>query len=129
MELKNFIFCFVLFVIYCIIRDFINTYRFKYCKKKCSGKKCRNWQCKLYDTCSLYHEQLYSLQILEAAGYELVIGEDKTSPVPDFIPEESFPVDFVRTESRLHFNNEKDLLAWSGMIYKHYIEFINKDGR
>lgn len=129
MKLENFIFCFLLFVIFCIICDFINTYRFKYCKKKCSGKKCRNWQCKLYNECSLMHVQQHSKQILNAAGYELVIGEDKTAPLPDYIPGDGFPVDFVRTESRLHFNTEEEMLAWAGMIYKHYIEFINNDER
>ena len=125
MQLKNFIFCFILFVIYCSIMDIINKYRYKFCKKKCSGKKCRNWQCKLYNECKIYHVQKHAMQILNAAGYELV-DEDIKIPLPEYIPEDSFPVDFVRSESTLHFNNEDDLLIWSGLVYKHYIEFINK---
>ena len=127
--MSNFIYCFVYFVIICIIEDIIHKNRYKYCKKKCSGKKCRNWQCKLYNECSLMYVQQHSKQILNAAGYELVIGEDKKAPLPDYIPGDGFPVEFVRTESRLYFNTEEEMLAWASMIYKHYIEFINNDER
>ena len=57
MKLENFIFCFIYFVIFCIFEDIFHIYRFKWCKKKFTGKKCRNWMCKEYKECCDFFEK------------------------------------------------------------------------
>lgn len=112
----NFFKGFFVFFIFSLVMDFFCIQKHKRCKKKFSGKKCKNFQCKYFNICSSYYEKgfPFHLTVLALSGFYFIDKDNKHCPTFEFEEKEFYPVVFVRDwgdskETRITISNREEL--------------------
>lgn len=126
----NFFQRFFVFFIFSLVMDFFCIQKHKRCKKKFSGKKCKNFQCKYYNICSSYYEKgfPFHLTVLGRGGFYFIDKDNKRCPTFEFEEKELYPVVFVRDwgdnkETRITIGNREELYEFYSFLQYEGLHF------
>ena len=107
--------CILLLVLF----DLYHVYNYLWCKRKFNCKRCGSWTCKHFSECYDRKSVVQVLKLCDYAGYRLSYKNCERWPVPDYFPEEYFPIDLIKDDVVLHFNCSEDFLDWANLSGYH----------
>lgn len=126
----NFFQGFFCFFVFSLFMDFLRIQQHKRCKKKFSGKKCKNFQCKYFNICSSYYEKgfPFHLSVLARGGFYFIDKDNRHSPTFEFEEKEFYPVVFVRDwgdnkETRITICNREELFEFYSFLQYEGLHF------
>lgn len=65
MEFKNFVLCFIVWIVFCILFDVWHRYAYKRCVRNC---RCREWLCKYFHECDYSCKRVKKITTIKIGG-------------------------------------------------------------